>query len=738
MQRPLNGVSVEDTITLVRVDEIGGFSPDGSRCAAVVRTGDLSSNRNRYTVLVVDVDAEPLDPTPLVTVDGDYEWDLQPDPYGAPVVGLTFLSDDEIAFAASLDGGVKQVQAVDLRSRAVRTLTRHATPVQRFSASSDGSVIVYSAVAPEAREQWERWERNGFLLRDTQATEPRSFRLGRGLRPSPRQVYVVRDGGEGELLLDHTGLGTRPLGDLPPAGVLEKQPTFFGDWVAWQAVCSVSPSGEYAVYWPYTETLAELSRYRYYADIDEITDPRDAKLSARVMRIAGLYGLLHLPSGQREPLIDAPHDTYVRNAETLVWSPSGKSVLVSCLPDHESTEPQVVEVDLATRSLTPLGLPPEWTAVAWGSDDVVALQSSDVVRSQSPPRFAVVARQQGAWSRPEEFTAELSRYHNVASNGRLAVGVVEGLTTPPELAVVDLSAGQVRARSDLNTEARNLRYAAVERLTIETVHDSDAFAYYVGPLDPDPETRPPLAVLIKDSGDDRDNDAFLIDAHHQGSGFAVQPLAAVGIAVLYIPRPPSLREVYNTPAEGERMRRHVEAAIAQLDAAGAIDAGRVALSGWSRAAYHTAKTLMTSDFSFAAASLIDGGFYEYLDPDHFMMSRPYTNAELTAVRCPLLIEYNSRWGLMYAGRMFDAMERLGLPVEALYFPRGAHDLKLPAHRYTSMSVHLDWFRFWLQDHEDADPAKAARYERWRTMRDARSSARNHSPEPLSGSGSAAG
>ena len=29
---------------------------------------------------------------------------------------------------------------------------------------------------------------------------------------------------------------------------------------------------------------------------------------------------------------------------------------------------------------------------------------------------------------------------------------------------------------------------------------------------------------------------------------------------------------------------------------------------------------------------------------------------------------------------------------------------------------VDWFRFWLQDYEDPDPAKAEQYKRWRDLK----------------------
>jgi len=29
---------------------------------------------------------------------------------------------------------------------------------------------------------------------------------------------------------------------------------------------------------------------------------------------------------------------------------------------------------------------------------------------------------------------------------------------------------------------------------------------------------------------------------------------------------------------------------------------------------------------------------------------------------------------------------------------------------------VDWFRFWLQDYEDPDPAKAEQYKRWHDLK----------------------
>ncbi len=41
----------------------------------------------------------------------------------------------------------------------------------------------------------------------------------------------------------------------------------------------------------------------------------------------------------------------------------------------------------------------------------------------------------------------------------------------------------------------------------------------------------------------------------------------------------------------------------------------------------------------------------------------------------------------------------------------------------SQGLTVDWFRFWLQDQEDADPAKVEQYARWRKLREQRDSNR---------------
>ena len=66
------------------------------------------------------------------------------------------------------------------------------------------------------------------------------------------------------------------------------------------------------------------------------------------------------------------------------------------------------------------------------------------------------------------------------------------------------------------------------------------------------------------------------------------------------------------------------------------------------------------------------------------------------------------------------MAQEGKPVELWAFPEETHLKYQPRHKAAVYERNLDWFRFWLQDHVDPDPAKAAQYRRWEAMKAARS------------------
>jgi len=58
-------------------------------------------------------------------------------------------------------------------------------------------------------------------------------------------------------------------------------------------------------------------------------------------------------------------------------------------------------------------------------------------------------------------------------------------------------------------------------------------------------------------------------------------------------------------------------------------------------------------------------------------------------------------------------------VDLILLNTDEHVLTNPAVRVASQGGTVDWFRFWLQNYEDPDPAKADQYKRWRELRNTR-------------------
>ena len=75
-----------------------------------------------------------------------------------------------------------------------------------------------------------------------------------------------------------------------------------------------------------------------------------------------------------------------------------------------------------------------------------------------------------------------------------------------------------------------------------------------------------------------------------------------------------------------------------------------------------------------------------------------------------------RPSLLFMWEPYAAMRYLNKPVDLILLNNDEHVLTNPLARLASQGGTVDWFRFWLQDHEDPDPAKAEEYKRWRELR----------------------
>lgn len=152
-------VAVEDAIEMRRIqgipsqnEEIGQFSPDGTRFVSVVWRGDLARNVNLYSMLLFDLRQKKVVPRTLLT------WEftsVQRNQHASPFSRISFLPDNRtLAFLGNKRGEVPQVHALNTESGQLRRLTDHPTAVLSYALSPRGQVRVFSAAAQTDGSEW--------------------------------------------------------------------------------------------------------------------------------------------------------------------------------------------------------------------------------------------------------------------------------------------------------------------------------------------------------------------------------------------------------------------------------------------------------------------------------------------------------------------------------------------------------------------------------------------------------
>jgi poly(3-hydroxybutyrate) depolymerase len=215
-------------------------------------------------------------------------------------------------------------------------------------------------------------------------------------------------------------------------------------------------------------------------------------------------------------------------------------------------------------------------------------------------------------------------------------------------------------------------------------------------------------------------------------------LATAGVVVLQVNTCP----IIATPEEGPCNVGGYEAAVNQLANEGMIDPDRVGIIGFSRTCFYVMETLTTGRLHISAASITDGvmmDYYQYLNSsdipgnavakeyDAIIGGRPFGAGldqwrkhsplfNIEKVNAPLLIVGEGPNSLLSMWGPYAALRHLNKPTDLVLLNSDEHVLTNPAVRLASQGGSVDWFRFWLQDYEDPDPAKADQYKRWRELR----------------------
>jgi hypothetical protein len=320
---------------------------------------------------------------------------------------------------------------------------------------------------------------------------------------------------------------------------------------------------------------------------------------------------------------------------------------------------------------------------------------------------------------------------SLSSDGKFAVMTRRTNLIPDELVKLDLETGKMVSLFAPNeifrkkTEGISVRFLPIEaggglfsgRLFLPVAHNNNVryplvFTTYLSNPGFDLSDEVPILPLV---------------AH----GIAVFAFDAMNSASLISDSGDFNMELHRV----EEPRKAMEWVVKKLTGEGIVDAERVGVSGISYGAEISMYAYWKSDL-FRTVSATTGswepmlyvmgglGFEGYLKSRGFPKPEDGTYAEWKRLSAglnarstlpPLLWQSPDHEQSSCVQSWFE-LRRAGAQVEWLEYPDEGHVKRSPANTWWVRQRNLDWFRFWLKDEEDADPAKVEQYARWRAMR----------------------
>jgi dipeptidyl aminopeptidase/acylaminoacyl peptidase len=340
--------------------------------------------------------------------------------------------------------------------------------------------------------------------------------------------------------------------------------------------------------------------------------------------------------------------------------------------------------------------------------------------------------------------------------------VRETKTRPDHIVAIDMRSSAVDELADVNPEFRNIRLGRVERFEWDTpsfdwskpgapmagFYGDRAYGYIFYPPDFDPGKKYPVFIdpYVASGFEPSVGGEHALHVY-AANGFIVLDTAFPGITDFVRLGSNAMKDfLYSEMLDFPHLTMLMESTLKGLDMAAArgfIDLARVGVGGVSHGAFVPLYMMQKHD-CIAAISIGSqhwGGHEYYLGTSlsKKAMSKVYgvigyvdwrqrpegKGREFWAkidpadhadeLEAPILMN-------LPAGETFPVLRLIrhlrdaGKPYDAYIFDEETHIKWQPAHLYNIMHRNLDWFRFWLQDYEDVEPAKAEQYQRWRELR----------------------
>jgi len=713
-------ISVEECIRTRRlVNADLALSPDGTNVAYVIKSPNLSTNKNDYELFVRDVNQTSRRENGRLLLQSGH------------LSNVTWLGDGKAIAILSQEGKNNTISLVDVASRRISTIERSLRKITSYSINSTGDVVAYvTGVWDRDAQEYATRSLRGFAIapgRSVVAPE----NMGDWL-PQSKITLIIKNN-------KNRAVVTKPVSILGPGG--RPSDVFKGQ----VSNLSLSPDGTYLAFYYVPEALPETWKSNPLVKL---------QLSQGVTPTA--LGLLNIKTGEVRLGFDSP----VIGFGPVIWAGDSSGYVIHTLsPVGSAWEARdradgfregwqyaaymhLFAVDVKSKSISRIWAkypPPLRGRLVWNrSGEILVLphQGGTVRMRQKGKEWEEVGRIDPF----PPVTGDVP----VATNGEVVVGVNENYTTPPDLFLQRRGDDQKVILTDWNPQFRSVTLGTIEKVEWMNKYGTNCTGLLIKPVGYTPGVRYPLVIM------NVPREGFFVTDLPYTTAFPPQSLANAGFAVLmashyfgqdHVPKgyPGEIGQVYNWIAM-------VESAIDLLADRGIVDKKNVGIMGFSRTSWFTDVLLTHSEIAFKAASSADSGLGNYSEywlyndrmfitagetelggPPYggffktWLQYSPAFNAQ--KVGCPLLMEYigaNGRlkYGPTHAYEFFVALYRQGKPVELYFYPNGDHPLDTPWERAASLQRNVDWFRFWMQGYEGTAPVyDPEQYLRWRKLRE---------------------